>query len=40
MKSFPEVARNLPVLKKEELKLCPVVPGRLVHLRQQELIPR
>lgn len=39
MKSFPEVARNLPVRKKEGLKLCPVVPGRLGHLTQQERVP-
>lgn len=39
MKSFPEVARHLTILKKEDVKLHAVVPRGLVHLRQQELIP-
>lgn len=40
-KSFPEVARNLTILKKEDVnKLHAMVPRGLVHLRQQELIPR
>lgn len=40
IKSFPEVARNLSILKKEDVKLHAMVPRGLVHLRQQELIPR
>lgn len=39
-KSFPEVARTLPVLKKAELKLCLVILREARQLKQQELIPR
>lgn len=39
-KSFPEVARSLPVLKKGDVHLHPVVPTGLVPLRHLGLIPR